>query len=334
MERRLSELVSRPGRGRRPGEQLERGLAVLVREGALPPGRRLPSTRRLASRLGIHRNTVAAAHRRLAERGLLTVRHGARARVPRYDGGRSAGEPGPSPAEGAGSDGDREGGRPRSVVAASADAATARLMAAELSAALRSAAPAARVRARRWPGPTARGDGAVRPDEGSPGTLSGRGDRPLVVSLPGRAAAGLLASGTAPRLLARLGRRRGAARALRRVTTLAVVALLTDSRVLREAVRADADRLRPGEVTLLPLGTRPAADARSAARRADLVIADALAAAALWASRSPPAGPRPVPLRLLAGGTLERVARRLGGRAGARATPRPTRRVRGGEEHP
>lgn len=36
----------------------------------------LPSVRQLASDLGVHWNTVARAYRRLADEGLLTVRHG------------------------------------------------------------------------------------------------------------------------------------------------------------------------------------------------------------------------------------------------------------------
>lgn len=298
MGRPLSELALRRDVGTSPGEQLERRLAVMVREGRLRPGRRLPSTRRLASRLGVHRNTVAAANRRLADRGLLVVRHGARSRVPRYGGGPHAGKGVAPGGEVAVPGGTIRDDRPPSVAAASADPATARLMGAELAAALRSGGVAADVRA--WPG-------AAGPPAGA-----------VAVALPGPAAARLAAAGSAPLLVARLDPRRGARRSLRRAPTLAVVALLTGSRVLREAVLADADRLRPGEVTVRPVDPSRAAAARSAAQRADLVIADALAAGALWGSPSSLARPRLVRLRLLSPETPEAVVRRLGGRRGGR----------------
>jgi len=49
-------------------------LAILTRE--VPPGQRLPSTRELARRFGIHPNTASAAYRQLEQKGWLELRHG------------------------------------------------------------------------------------------------------------------------------------------------------------------------------------------------------------------------------------------------------------------
>lgn len=49
-------------------------LGILTRE--MPPGERLPSTRELARRFGIHPNTASAAYRQLQEEGWLESRHG------------------------------------------------------------------------------------------------------------------------------------------------------------------------------------------------------------------------------------------------------------------
>ena len=51
-------------------------LRVLLSEGALQSGDRLPSSRRLAADLGVHFNTVAEAYRLLAEEGWLQLRSG------------------------------------------------------------------------------------------------------------------------------------------------------------------------------------------------------------------------------------------------------------------
>lgn len=78
---RLEEVrIRRPARVS-VGEQLEAHLARAIGEGRLGPGRILPSTRRLAARLPVHRNTAAAVYRRLARRGLVEVSPGRRARV-------------------------------------------------------------------------------------------------------------------------------------------------------------------------------------------------------------------------------------------------------------
>jgi GntR family transcriptional regulator len=49
-------------------------LGVLCQE--LLPGQRLPSTRELARRFGIHANTASAAYRQLEQEGWLEFRHG------------------------------------------------------------------------------------------------------------------------------------------------------------------------------------------------------------------------------------------------------------------
>lgn len=82
-ERWLKGLAVARGTTESVGRQLEFHLSRGIHEGRLPPGCPLPSTRRIAGRAPIHRNTVAAAYRRLAERGLVTVRRGRVARVVR-----------------------------------------------------------------------------------------------------------------------------------------------------------------------------------------------------------------------------------------------------------
>jgi GntR family transcriptional regulator len=49
-------------------------LGILTRE--MPPGERLPSTRELARRFGIHANTASAAYKQLEQEGWLEFRHG------------------------------------------------------------------------------------------------------------------------------------------------------------------------------------------------------------------------------------------------------------------
>lgn len=55
---------------------LERALREAVRDGRLPPGTRLPSSRVLAKDLGLARNTVADAYAQLVAEGWLTARQG------------------------------------------------------------------------------------------------------------------------------------------------------------------------------------------------------------------------------------------------------------------
>ena len=54
--------------------QIARGLRILLVEGKLPPGHRLPTIRELAMDLGVHRNTVAEAYRLLADEGWIELR--------------------------------------------------------------------------------------------------------------------------------------------------------------------------------------------------------------------------------------------------------------------
>ena len=61
--------------------QIADALRVQLVEGALPPGKELPSVRRAAMELGVHFNTVAEAYRVLAAEGWLDLRHGRGARV-------------------------------------------------------------------------------------------------------------------------------------------------------------------------------------------------------------------------------------------------------------
>ncbi|MFI0445839.1 PLP-dependent aminotransferase family protein [Actinomadura sp. 6N118] len=67
-----------PG-GRRSG--LESALRAAIREGRLTSGTLLPSTRGLATELGLSRGTVTAAYDQLAEEGYLIIRPGSGTRV-------------------------------------------------------------------------------------------------------------------------------------------------------------------------------------------------------------------------------------------------------------
>lgn len=288
-----------------PGSQLERQLAVMVREGRLAAGRRLPSTRRVADRVGVHRNTVAAAYRRLAARGLLEVRHGARARVAEFGAGArspgASGALGPSAVEGGGGSG-------RRLLAAAADEGTARVMAAELSSALGGRRPVE-------PVVTASGDGAEPSRRGC-----------LAVALPGAAARWASGAGPDRWLLGRQDPRAGVRAAVRRLPPLAVVALASGSRALREAVRVDLARVRGGEVAVRAAGASRRGVEPGGAGSPDLVIADRLAAGALCDSapgaRASTGGTaagdsapctESVRARLLAPATVDEVRRRLDG---------------------
>ncbi|MFQ5434581.1 MAG: GntR family transcriptional regulator, partial [Anaerolineae bacterium] len=54
--------------------QVRRILVSAILDGQLGPGRRLPSCRKLARRLGIARNTVVLAYQNLIEEGYLVSR--------------------------------------------------------------------------------------------------------------------------------------------------------------------------------------------------------------------------------------------------------------------
>ncbi len=61
--------------------QIVDSLRVLLVEGNLQAGAKLPSVRRVAIELGVHFNTVAEAYRKLAAEGWLQLRQGSGARV-------------------------------------------------------------------------------------------------------------------------------------------------------------------------------------------------------------------------------------------------------------
>ncbi len=62
-------------------EQIYRSFREAVRSGLLPSGTRLPSTRRLAARLQVARNTVNAAYDLLQAEGIISVKAGAAPRI-------------------------------------------------------------------------------------------------------------------------------------------------------------------------------------------------------------------------------------------------------------
>lgn len=62
-------------------DQVRAQLEVGILTGSLSPGERLPSVRALATRLGLHRNTVLGAYHDLVAAGNVTMRRGAGIRV-------------------------------------------------------------------------------------------------------------------------------------------------------------------------------------------------------------------------------------------------------------
>jgi GntR family transcriptional regulator/MocR family aminotransferase len=64
--------VTRAGRGR----AVEAALRAAIRDGQLPSGTRLPSSRDLAGQLGLARGTVTASYAQLTAEGYLAARHG------------------------------------------------------------------------------------------------------------------------------------------------------------------------------------------------------------------------------------------------------------------
>jgi GntR family transcriptional regulator / MocR family aminotransferase len=63
------------------GAQIEDGVRRAIRDGALRPGARVPSTRDLARQLGVSRRVAVDAYAQLAAEGWLELRQGARPRV-------------------------------------------------------------------------------------------------------------------------------------------------------------------------------------------------------------------------------------------------------------
>jgi GntR family transcriptional regulator / MocR family aminotransferase len=72
--------ISRDGPGTL-GSQIEDQLRNAIRDGALRPGTRVPSTRDLARQLGISRRVAVDAYAQLAAEGYLVMRQGARPHV-------------------------------------------------------------------------------------------------------------------------------------------------------------------------------------------------------------------------------------------------------------
>ncbi len=54
-------------------QQIARAIAEEIQRGRLAPGDQLPSTRKLAAQLGVHRKTVVAAFFELAREGWITT---------------------------------------------------------------------------------------------------------------------------------------------------------------------------------------------------------------------------------------------------------------------
>src|SRR3984957_10893476 len=78
-----NELLISVDRGDRRtlGAQIEDQLRWAVRDGALQPNARVPSTRDLARQVGVSRRVVVDAYAQLAAEGYLSLRQGARPRV-------------------------------------------------------------------------------------------------------------------------------------------------------------------------------------------------------------------------------------------------------------
>ena len=83
---RAAALGARDG-GATLGAQIEDQLRRAIRDGALKPGARVPSTRDLARQLGVSRRVAVDAYGQLAAEGYLSLRQGARPRVVRRGGG-------------------------------------------------------------------------------------------------------------------------------------------------------------------------------------------------------------------------------------------------------
>ncbi|HKO90881.1 MAG TPA: winged helix-turn-helix domain-containing protein, partial [Polyangiaceae bacterium] len=64
-------LVASEGSGAALYVQIAQAVVADIRRGRLTPGQRLPGTRTLAERLGVHRNTVLAAYAELRAEGWI-----------------------------------------------------------------------------------------------------------------------------------------------------------------------------------------------------------------------------------------------------------------------
>ena len=76
MAGRLSTFRLDPGSHVGLAAQIRARIALLVADGALAPGARLPPIRQLAGQLGVNVNTVRAAYAKLEADGLVQTRHG------------------------------------------------------------------------------------------------------------------------------------------------------------------------------------------------------------------------------------------------------------------
>ena len=85
--------------GSRVRAGLEAALREAARSGRLLPGTRLPSSRALATDLGIARNTVADAYGQLVAEGWLATRHGSGTWVAERTGAAPAGPAAPITAQ-------------------------------------------------------------------------------------------------------------------------------------------------------------------------------------------------------------------------------------------
>src|SRR5580698_8575446 len=71
-------------------DQLIEQIGLQIASGVLPGNEKLPSIRAMAQKLGIHHGIVNAAYSKLAESGMLEIRHGSGVRVvPRIGLGQS-----------------------------------------------------------------------------------------------------------------------------------------------------------------------------------------------------------------------------------------------------
>jgi GntR family transcriptional regulator/MocR family aminotransferase len=84
-----------PGHQRRRGVEAE--LRRAIRDGRLPPGTRLPSSRDLAAQLDVARGTVTSAYTQLVAEGYLTTRRGSGTTVASLGPADTCGVPEPPP---------------------------------------------------------------------------------------------------------------------------------------------------------------------------------------------------------------------------------------------
>lgn len=246
-------------------DQIAAQLAAGVRAGDYGPGDRLPSVRRLSSRLAVHRDTVRAAYRALAGRGLVEIRPGSGVYVTRPERNGFRGflarerEAGRSFADVARLvQRWRRSLRSRHVTLVGPDAGLREVWADELRPGLEAEGVGLSV--------LAPADLREAPERlsgtlvaGPPGALDGLDD-----VLPRWAATVQLRPGPSPRLR----------RLLLRLPEGAVVALVTRSDTFARQVRELGAGLRDGEVAVRPVGPRRDERFARTIRVARFVLAD------------------------------------------------------------